>query len=481
VSKEREIKVFEDQLKLISDSQAKEIHQAALDILSQVGVKVFSKRALGLFEEKGVVITGESVVRMPKEMVEWAISRAPGHVLLAGRSEEFDLHLEKNRVYLGTGGAAINVYDVQKNETRPAQLSDLASFARLCDALENIHFFIRPVEPPHLSKVELDVHKFYICFANIRKHVMGAVYSKESAAKVIEMAATLAGGIEALRERPFVSFIGASISPLVFDPDGLEIVFEIIDAGLPVVLPSTPVAGSTGPATLAGLISLAHAEALAGITLAQLIRPGAPVLYGPIPRPVNWRNMRGLKGGVESGMMNAVMARLSHYIGIPQYADAGGTESKKPDIQAGYEAAANIMLVALAGGNYIHHAAGLVDSDLTACLEKYVVDDDICGLVIRALKGFTIDLEHLAFDVIEETGPGGNFLTEKHTLDHLRSGEIFIPWSASRGEAISALEKAAVRAQSILANHDPGVMDEDTDCRIRERFGLRFNRNGEPC
>lgn len=305
------------QLKLVSDSQLKQIHQEGLDILSQIGVRLSSQEGLEAFRKKGANAAGDSVVRIPAEMVEWAISKAPSRVLLAGRNEEYDLHLEKNRVYFGTGGAAVNIYDVQHDETRTAQLSDLASLARLCDALENIHFFIRPVEPPDLSKSDLDIHKFYLCLMNTRKHVMGAVYSKESAVKVIEMAATLAGGVEALRERPFISFIGASVSPLTFHTDATEILLEIVKRGLPVVMPASPVAGSTGPATLFSLTSLAHAEALASIVLLQLVRPGTPVLYAPIPRPVNWRTMHGLKGGIESGMMNAILSQMSHYIEIP--------------------------------------------------------------------------------------------------------------------------------------------------------------------
>ena len=472
--------VFGGQLKLASESQLKEIHQDALDILSEIGVRISAGEGLKVFHEKGANVVDDSIVRIPRQMVEWAVSKAPSYVLLAGRNEEYDLHLEKNRVYFGTGGAAVNIYDVQGDKTRMARLSDLASLARLCDALENIHFFIRPVEPPDLPKSELDIHKFYLCLANTRKHVMGAVYSKESAVKVIEMAATLAGGIEALRERPFVSFIGASISPLTFHTEATEILLEIVKRGLPVVMPASPVAGSTGPATLFSLTSLAHAEALASVVLLQLVRPGTPVLYAPIPRPVNWRTMHGLKGGIESGMMNAILAQMSHYIEIPQYADAGGTEAKEPDIQAGYEALGNMMLVALAGGNFIHHAAGLVDSDLTACVEKYIIDNDICGLVIRTLQGVAIRAEDSAFRIIKEVGPGGNFLTQDHTVQHLRSGEIFVPSSACRNESLTAIEKATIRAKSILGSHYPDIVEREVEQQLREAFKLRFDRNGEP-
>jgi trimethylamine--corrinoid protein Co-methyltransferase len=472
--------IYGGQLKLVDESQLRQIHQTAMDILCEIGVQVFSKTALELCRDKGIPIVEDSIVFMSKEMIEWAIESAPSHVLLAGQTEEFDLHLEKNRVYLGTGGAAIRIYDVKIGQTRAAALPDLPKMARLCDALDNIHFFIRPVEPPDLSPDDLDIYKFYVSLANTRKNVMGAAYSKESVHKVVEMASIISGGMERLRSRPIISFNVGIISPLRFDTQAVEILFEIVRLGIPVALLATPVAGSTGPATLAGGTSLAHAEALASVVMAQLAQPGAPVLYGPIPRPVNWSTMRGLKGGVESGMMNAVLAQMSHYIEIPQYADAGGTEAKIPDIQAGYEAAANIMLVALAGGNYIHHAAGLLDSDLTACLEKFIIDNDICGMVGRALRGLDINQRDFAFDVIKHVGPGGNFLSEDHTLDNLRTGEIFTPQSACRNEEITTLEKASRIVHDILDEQWPEIIDQRTDERIRDKIGLRFNRRGEP-
>lgn len=468
---------FGGQLKLLSDSQLDDIHGAALDILSDVGVRAASDWACGLFAQAGAAIAGR-VARLPGDVVARALATAPPHVLLAGRTEAFDLHLEKNRVYFGTGGAATKVYDVPRGDTRPARLTDLAEIARLCDALEHIEFFIRPVEPPGLSKGELDIHKFYLSFANTRKHVMGALYSRASAAQVIEMAGVLAGGMDALRARPFVSFNSALISPLSFHAEAADILLDVVEAGLPVALPTSPVAGSTGPATLAGLLALAHAEALAGVTLVQLAKPGAAVLYGPIPRPVNWSTMHGLKGGIESAMMNAALSQMAQRLGIPQYADAGGTEAKQPDIQAGYEAASNLLLVALAGGNFIHHAAGLLDSDLTACLEKYVIDNDICGRTKRVFEGLTISRERLALDVIRQVGCGGNFLMEPHTLDHLRSGEMCVPVSACRNDSTAALEKAGGRARSILAAGSPRLIDEDLDGRLRRTYGIRCDRDG---
>ncbi len=465
-------------LRVIDDSQIKTVHETAIQILGEVGIEIFSHPVVEMFKQKGAKIGNGSRVYFPREMIEWAISSSPDSVLLAGQTERNDLPLGDNRVFLGTGGVGLHILDAQMNQKRPVTLKDLADIARLCDYLENIHFFLRPVEPPDLPPFKLDLYKFYIALTNTRKHVMGAVYSKESAKEVIRMAAFMAGGPRALQERPFISFISELISPLRYDTEAVEALLEIVRSGLPVALGSSPVAGSTGPATLAGTMALAHAEVISSIVLTQLVRPGAPVLYGPIPRPVNWRSMRGLKGGVESGLMNAAMTRMSNYLKVPQYADAGGTEAKAPDVQAGYEKAVNILLVALAGGNYIHHSAGLLQSDTLACLEQYVIDNDIIGMVLQVLKGLKIDEEALAFEVIRRAGAGGNFLTDPHTLQNLRTGEIFVPLSASRNGS-NPIEKAGLKVKEILDHHrvefDPG-----TDEAIRRQFDLKVTRNGEP-
>ncbi len=464
-------------LRVINDSQIKAIHETALQILEEIGVEIFSRPVLEIFREKGAKTKNDSRVYLSREMVERAISSAPHSVLLAGQTEENDLRLEKNRVFLGTGGVGLQIFETQTNQKRPATLRDLADIARLCDYLENIHFFLRPVEAPDLPPLELDLCKFYIALRNTRKHVMGGVYRKESIRAVAEMASLIAGGLERLRERPFISFICQLISPLRYDTETAEVLIETVRNGLPIAVGSSPVAGSTGPATLAGTMALAHAEVLSGIVLTELIHSGTPVLYGPIPRPVNWRSMKGLKGGVESGLMNGAMTQIADFIGIPQYADAGGTEAKAPDIQAGYEKAMNILLVALAGGNYIHHSAGLLESDSVACLEQYVLDNDINGVAVRVLRGLAVGEESLAFEVIKRTGPGGNFLIDPHTLQNMRTGEIFIPSATSRNDS-NPVEKARMRVKEVLDHHSIEV-DPRIDEAIRKRFDLRVTKEGD--
>ena len=230
--------------------------------------------------------------------------------------------------------------------------------------------------------------------------------------------------------------------------------------------------------------TLVHAEELSGIVLTQAIREGAPVLYGPVPGATNFRTMGYVGGAVEAGLMNAAAVQLARHIEVPTYSDAGLTEAKVPDIQAGYEKAANIMLVALAGGNFIHHAAGMLESMLAVAPEQYVIDDDICGMALRVLRGIRVDEETTAVEVIEKVGPGGHFLTHPHTLKFARSGEFLLPRTADRGSRADweragghdAHVRAREIAREILTRPRPQLIPEEVDLEIRREFHILLPR-----
>lgn len=448
--------------KPLTEEEVQEIHDTALHLLEETGMQVNNKRARGIFAVHGAEVDrADKRVRIPRSMIEDAIASAPSKVVLCGREEKHDLILEDRRVYFGTGGTALNVLDLE-GERRPSTLEDVRKTACLVDALDNIHFFVLPVYPNELSREVVDVNRFYAGLANTTKHIMGGIYTVEGTLNVIQMAEEIAGGAEALRERPIVSFITLVISPLKIDDLYGEILIEIATKGVPVAIPSEPQCGSTAPVTLAGNLVLFAAETLGGITLAQLVNPGTPVLCGHVGTIADMRTMAYVSGAVEMGLLSAGAAQLAQYWQLPYYATGGTSDSKIPDVQCGYESALTLFPVALAGANYIHDAAGLLDFALTVSYEKYVVDNEIIGMVMRALQGIEVDDDTLAFDVIAEVGPGGHFLAEEHTLRYMRS-EFFYPllsdrksyddWKAE--EAKDGRRRAREIAEEILAEHQP--------------------------
>ncbi len=467
------------QYKPLSKKNIVKIHETSLKILEEIGVKVALEEALQTFKEHGAMVNGE-IVRIPSPMVEKALKIVPKKFLMAGREEKNDLSMEDKRVYLGTGGAALTVLDLEEEIARPGTLRDVAQIAKLVDALENIDFYLRPCIPQDIPKEAMDINQFYAALANTTKNVMAGVQSAQTARDVIEMARMIAGGEEALVRRPFISFVTSwMISPLHFATETTQVLLEVTKNKIPVALSSAPMAGSTSPVTLAGCLAQVHAEQLSGITLTQLASPGSPILYGAIPSMADFKSMTYVGGGIEFGLMNAAISQMAQYLGVPNYNSAGLTESKIPDIQAGYEKAYSICLCVLAGSNYIHHAAGMLESMKAVAYEQYVIDNEIIGMALRLLKGIQIDEETLGFDVLREVGPSANFLSSMHTVKFMRQeyfgqslGDRQSREAWEKSGSLDTRERARRKAREILQSHLPKEIDPRIDQEIRKRFNI---------
>jgi trimethylamine--corrinoid protein Co-methyltransferase len=298
------------------------------------------------------------------------------------------------------------------------------------------------------------------------------------------MASMIAGGEEALIRRPFISFVTSwMISPLHFATETTRVLLEVTQHKIPVALSSAPMAGSTSPVTLAGSLAQVHAEQLSGIVLTQLAHPGSPVLYGAIPSMADFKGMTYVGGGIEFGLMNAAISQMAQFLRVPNYNSAGLTDSKIPDIQAGYEKAYSICLCVLAGSNYIHHAAGMLESMRAIAYEQYVIDDEIIGMALRLLRGIEVDDETLGLEPLREVGPSGNFLSSMHTVKFMRQeyfrqkvGDRQAREAWEKQGALDGRERARQKAKEILKTHAPRPLDPRTDRAIRERFDIRLQK-----
>jgi len=468
-------------LKFLSDAEVEKIHNSALRILEEVGVQVKHAGALALYQRGGAVIGGEKDrVKIPYKMIENALSSSPSEILLSGREESNDLLLKGQFVYAGTGGAELNVIDLETKKLRKSMLADVADIARLVDALEYIDFYIRPVVAQDMPHDLLDINKYYASLANTTKHVMGNVYYPQKVAEVVEMASVITGGRQALEKRPIISFITSwMLSPLALNTEVTEILIKIAEHKMPVALSSVAILGMTSPVTMAGNLVLTHAEQLSGIVLCQLVNPGTPVIYGGCPGVADMRNMVFCPGSIERQILNAAVSQMSQYIKIPNYNLAGVTDAKLPDVQAGYEKAFGLCMAVLAGSNYIHHAAGRIKDGVA--YEQYVIDNEIIGMAKRAAQGIRVDDETLALQEIMEAGPGGNFLTNPHTVRFFRQ-ELFFPGLSDRsirevwekGGELDARERARLRAKEILASHAPVQISSEADKEIRAKFSILY-------
>jgi trimethylamine---corrinoid protein Co-methyltransferase len=464
------------QYKAVSDENVLKIHKASMKVFERTGIQVNDQTALKAFHDGGAEVDfSRKIVRASESWILDKIKTAPSSITLYGREEKNNLLLSEKNVYIGTGGTATNVLDIDTGIRRPTTLHDVQNAAKLVDALENIHFFVISCFPNEIGKNDVDVNRFYAAIRNTSKHVMGGVYTAEGIKNIVNYASMIAGSKEALVKNPFISFITCVMSPLVMDKDYTEMMITAIESGLPLATPTAPMSGSTSPATLAGTLVQMNVEALSGVLLTQLLNPGHPVLYSCVPTTSDMRNGAFCFGSIEMGMMNAACAELSKLYKIPNYTTAGVNESKIPDMQSGYEGMATTLLCALSGCNFIHDAAGLIDSGMSIAYEQYVADNEILGMCMRAVKGIDIDEDALAVDVINDVGPGGNYLMHTHTVDHMKSEffynkvsdrQPYVKWN--KEGALDTAERAKIIAKDILANHKPLSIEKSIEEQIIE-------------
>jgi trimethylamine--corrinoid protein Co-methyltransferase len=431
---------------------------AVFEVLERSGVAVYSDEAFEAFDRAGALVDRSSrSVKLPRSLVEDCIDSNPSTITLHARDGKYDAVLERDRVHYGTGGTAIFVLDPDTGDRRPSTVPDVILNARMVDALEHIHVFTINAFPNEIEdQNHIDVNRFFHSLDNTTKHVMGGIYSLEGCINVVKMAEEIAGGADALRAEPFVSFIALIISPFKIDRIYGDMTCYLAREGLPVVVPTEPIAGSTSPVTLAGNVLTHVAETMAGICLVQCINRGAPGICGSVGSIPNLRTLDHLAGPIERAMVNAASSQMAQHFGIPMYSTGGTTDAKEVDVQCAYETAMSSVLVAMSGANYIHDIAGLMESDLSVSYEKLVIDNEILGMNQRVLRGIEVTDDTLAVDLIakvcEETDSNRHFLAEFHTAEHMRS-EFFFPEIANREKraVYSSEDNALARARAVVA------------------------------
>jgi trimethylamine--corrinoid protein Co-methyltransferase len=460
----------------LKENEVKKIANEAFRILEKGGMRVYSSTAREAFSAAGAHVDHSTCrVNLPRGLVEDAIASNPSSITLCGRDPRYDTVLEKNRVHYGTGGTAIYVLDPDTGERRPSTVEDVILNARMADALDNIHLFTINVFPNEIkTQDEIDTNRFFHSIDNTVKHVMGGVYTMNGCEKALDLAEMVAGSPEALRLRPFVSFITLIISPFKIDDRYGEIACYLARKGIPVVVPTEPICGTTSPITLAGNVLTHIAETLGGIAMVQSVNEGAPGICGSVGSITNLHTMDHVGGAIERAMINAAVSQLAQYFEIPLYSTGGTSDALEVDIQSSYESAMSSLLVAMSGANYIHDIAGLMESDLTVSYEKLVVDNEILGMCQRVLRGIEVNDDTLAADLIIERGPGSHFLDTDHTIRHMRD-EFYIPVVSSRNKRElpgrkTPLETVKQYVDSIRGEKRVPRIEEKVRDRILQKF-----------
>jgi len=455
----------------LSESQMEELHLATLEVLRRTGVDVLNEEARTLFRKAGAKVDGARV-RLPPSLVEWAIRAAPPRITLCDRNGKPSVYLESGKSFFGTGSDTHNVIDPYTGQRRKPVKADIANVARVCDYLPNIDFVMCMGIASDVPAAISDVHHFEAMVNNTAKPLVFTAWNLNNLRDIVEMAEAVAGGPEALRFNPFVTLYAQPISPLQFAPEGLGNLMYMASKGLPTIWTAGMAAGGTAPVTIAGAIVQGNAEELAGLTIAQLIREGAPIVSGSGSMFLDMVTSVSVYDAPEALMSIAAWHQLTRdYYRLPVWSYAGCSESKVFDEQAALEGAMVTLIASLSGGNLVHDV-GYLEAGLTTSFEMLVLSDEVISLTRRFLQGFEISEETLALDVIDKVGPGGHFLGEDHTYRHFR--EHWYPTLLDRGNYASWVDKGSKtlgervkeRVKHVLETHQP----EPLPAEMRERL-----------
>lgn len=453
----------------LSESQCDRIHAACLEILERVGVRLELEEAVDLLKKAGASVDEEGLVHVPHQLVEKALSTAPGKMVLHDRDGRPVMPVEGHSCFFGPGSDCLNIIDHRTGERRKPILNDVIEGTTVCDALPNIDFVMSMVLPSDVNSSIADRHQMAAMLSHTTKPIVFVSYEFGGCLDAVEMAEAVAGGPEALERSPTLTCYINVQTGLHHNVDALRKLLYLSGKNLPALYIPSSTCGVTCPMTPAGALAFDYAGVLLGVVLSQLTREGAPVVVpGMPPGPLDMRTMVLPYIEPERGHPQA----LAHYYGLPMFSIGGASESKVVDQQAAIEATLSLMNATLSGGQ-ITHDVGYLESGLTYSLVQLAICDDIVSWLRAFGKGIEVNDETLALDVIAEAGPDGGYLHTKHTLDHFRERwypdlferDTYEGWQGRGGENLA--ERAATKVETILEEHRCEPLPDDTAAELQ--------------
>ena len=458
-------------LELLEPSQKDAIHQASLDILEVAGATFLSPRAQKTLAEAGATVnmkTGN--VKIPPSLVKETLRKCPNEFRLYARNLKHNLTLGGRNQYMTCGGEYPYILDLESGARRPAVFSDLPSIITVTDALDNISvggsYMVAPSDLPEEYR-HIERGALHYKFTTKPTHWDTEGYIGDSgelgSTHNLELAAVVAGGMEELRKKPVGTASICPSSPIIYDIGLTDDAINFAKHGVPILIEPMDNTGATSPNTLAGSLVQTNATVLAGVALIQLVNPGNPIVYGSIPISLELRTGIPAAGCPETAIRCAGGAQMAKYYSIPSAMSGGVSDSKTPDIQAGFESALGMLTTVLAGANWTRVVAGALEYHFTASYEMLVIHDEMFGMALRIARGMEINEETMATSLIKTIAPlGGHYMAEKHTLAHIAT-ERYLPKISdkhTRGDWEKAGSKdlaqvARERVNQILVTHHP--------------------------
>jgi trimethylamine--corrinoid protein Co-methyltransferase len=459
---------------LLSRDEIEDIHNASLEILENPGLEIESKRALDILKEVGGNVNYEKKrATIPRDLVKKALEKAPKTLTYGARNPKNSFLLDKREIHFTTNGYGVFITDHETGKRRSSTQGDLARWAVLADYLDTVHVIWPSLNPSDVPEHMQKLSALFTCLSNSEKHVEGYAANAKEAQYEIEIAGAIIGSKEELKKNPIISAVQCPIAPLRFDKGLTDAVIEFAKAGVPVVALSMPLTGLTGPITLAGSLVVNNAEVLGNLVISEFAAPSAPLIYAGSPGSIDFKTGAYVEAP-ENILLNAALTQLARYYDLPCEISGGSSSSKLPDAQAAYDGAIGFLTTILTGPDLLCGLGG-IESANTMSPEMLLIDSEIVEEALRIASGIQVNDSTLAVDVIRKVGPGGNFLAEKHTLDHLLkehlvpklgNREPYDTWKRNGSKSI--VDVAKERTKEILEDHRPIPLEKDAQTKIEE-------------
>ncbi len=471
------------QYKPLTDADIQQIYSTALKILAEIGMGDCPSALVEQALTKGALLNDRGRLCYPVSMVEEIIAGACKRFPFYGRDSRHDFEVGGDKVYFGTGGAAVQTLDLETHNYRAATLRDLYDFTRLADSLNNVSWFTRCCVATDVEDIhDLDINTAYALIKGTNKPVGTSFTLGSTVDPIVEMFDTVMGGPGKFSQRPCCkAHISPVISPLRYGEDAFDVAMAAVKHNMPLNNIIAAQSGATSPATLAGMLAATLAETLAALVMVNVFKPGYPMIFSNWPFVIDLRTGSFSGSGGEITLLNAASAQLSNWLGLPSGAASSMSDAKAVDAQMGLEKAMSSLGVGLAGCNMVYESSGMMASLLGASYEAMLIDDEMLSQVYRVLRGIEVNEETLGFSAIEEAVYGeGHFLGSQHTMDAMQR-DYFWPSDLSDRQQPSAWEeggsmdmwhRANVKVKEILASYDPQYVGGEEDRRIRARYRI---------
>ncbi len=478
------IKTIRPKYEPLSKGLLKKILSESFILLEKYGVFVENKEAGALLKNAGAKVNEKAHrICIKSSLIDKALSTAPSVIELYDRNSEQKFSLGRDEIHFNPGSAAVNILDYKSKSRRKAKTEDLVQFVRVTEALENIDFQSTGIISSDVPEAIGDSYRLYISLQYSRKPVVTGTFRVDGFKPMHDMLVAVRGSEKNLREKPLAIFDACPSPPLKWSNLTAQSLIDSARAGIPSELISMGMTGATSPVTIAGTLVQHTAENLAGLVICQLAESGSPVIFGGSPSSFDMRKGTTPMGAVETMMIDAAYAQIAKHLNLPTHAYMGLSDSKLNDNQAGLESGIGAVLAALAGINVIS-GPGMLDFESCQSLEKLVIDNEICGMALRLIKGISQRDDPLALNLFKDITPETQFLSNPHTRKWYREEHIFPDiidrdthdeW-AGKGKK-SMAERAADKIKQIL-KQPVSLIDSDVQKDLKRIMLSDAEKNG---